>query len=208
MAVREILQLGNPTLRVKCAEARQFGTGELRQLIEDLRDTLYDFKAREGFGRGIAAPQINVTLRVIFTQVTVPVALINPVIIKRSVRLMSLWDDCFSFPDLLVKLNRNHSIEVRYQDEQGQEQTVKAEGALSELLQHEIDHLNGVLAIDRAIDSQHIVYRSEYEKWIKNPPTKVASAEASPPVEASAANETAQAPEQAPDSHEPEPISS
>jgi peptide deformylase len=167
MAVKEILLLGNPTLRVKCAEVKQFDDESLRQLIDDLRDTLYDFKERNGFGRGIAAPQINVTRRVIFTHVEQPRALINPVIIKRSPRLMALWDDCFSFPDLLVKLNRNHSIEVRYHDEQGEERTLTAESALSELLQHEIDHLDGVLAIDRAIDSRHIVLRSEYEKWIK-----------------------------------------
>jgi len=168
MAVREILQLGNPTLRIKCSEIKQFDAEELKQLIGDLRDTLYDFKEHNGFGRGIAAPQIGVKQRVIFTNIDEPLALINPIIVKRSVRQMTLWDDCFSFPNLLVKLNRNHSIEVRYQDEEGKEHTLAAEGGFSELLQHEIDHLNGILAIDRAIGSQYIVYRTEYEKWIKN----------------------------------------
>jgi len=168
MAVREILQLGNPTLRVKCSEVKQFDVEELKQLLDDLRDTLYDFRERNRFGRGIAAPQIGVSQRVIFTHVDEPLALINPVIIKRSVRQITLWDDCFSFPNLLVKLNRNHSIEVRYQDEEGKEHTLAVEDSFSELLQHEIDHLNGILAIDRAIGSQYIVYRAEYEKWIKN----------------------------------------
>ena len=81
---------------------------------------------------------------------------------------MTLWDDCFSFPDLLVKVRRNLSIEVRYQDMQGEKHTLKAGQGLSELLQHEIDHLDGILAIDRAIDSKHIVLRSEYEKWEKD----------------------------------------
>ncbi len=168
MAVKEILQLGNPTLRVKCSEIKQFDAEELKQLIDDLRDTLYDFKEHNGFGRGIAAPQIGVAQRVIFTHVDEPLSLINPIIVKRGVRQMTLWDDCFSFPNLLVKLNRNHSIEVRYQDEEGKEHTLAAEDGFSELLQHEIDHLNGILAIDRAINSQSIVYRTEYEKWIKN----------------------------------------
>jgi peptide deformylase len=168
MAVKEILRLGNPTLRMKCGEVKQFGADEVKPLVDDLRDTLYDFRERNGFGRGIAAPQIGVTQRVIFTRVDEPLALINPVIVKRSVRQMTLWDDCFSFPDLLVKLNRNLSIEVRYQDEEGKECTLAAEGGFSELLQHEIDHLNGVLAIDRAVASQCIVYRAEYEKWLKN----------------------------------------
>lgn len=167
MAVKEILQLGNPSLRMKCNEVRQFGTAELSRLIRDLRDTLYDFKERKGFGRGIAAPQINVMQRVVFTHVHEPLALINPIIIKRSARQISLWDDCFSFPDLLVKLKRNYAIDVRYQNEAGKEQALTAEDGFSELLQHEIDHLDGVLAIDRAIDSHAIVYRAEYERWMR-----------------------------------------
>ena len=79
---------------------------------------------------------------------------------------MTLWDDCFSFPDILVKVNRSLSIDVRYQDEEGKKRTLRAESGLSELLQHEIDHLNGILAIDRAVDSKHIVFRSEYERWV------------------------------------------
>ena len=167
MSVREILQLGNPTLRVKCTPATSFSMEKLSVMVNDLRDTLYDFRSRHGFGRGIAAPQIGVTQRVIFIHIDEPLALVNPVITKRSRKLMTLWDDCFSFPNLLVKVRRNLSIEVRYQDIEGRKQVMKAEDGLSELLQHEIDHINGVLAIDRAIDSKHIVCRSEYEKWVK-----------------------------------------
>lgn len=167
MPVHEILQLGNPTLRAKCNAVKEFDTPEVHSLIADLRDSLYDFKQREGLGRGIAAPQIGVTLRVIFIHIDEPVAMINPVIIKQSKRLFSLWDDCFSFPNLLVKVKRNQKIVVRYHDEMGKRHTLKVEGSLSELLQHEIDHINGILALDRAIDSMHIVFRSEYEKWIK-----------------------------------------
>ena len=165
MSVREILQLGNPTLRVKCEPVKSFGTEKLTSLVNDLRDTLYDFKSRNGFGRGIAAPQIGVTERVIFIHIDEP--LVNPIIIKRSRKQMTLWDDCFSFPNLLVKVRRNLSIEVRYQDVDGRKHTLKAEDGLSELLQHEIDHINGILAIDRAIDSRHIIFRSEYDRWSK-----------------------------------------
>ena len=77
---------------------------------------------------------------------------------------MTLWDDCFSFPDLSVKLKRHLSVDVRYRDAEGKEHTLKARGALAELLQHEIDHVNGVLAIDRAVDSRHIVYTAELKK--------------------------------------------
>jgi len=167
MPVRDILQLGNPLLRVNCSQVESFGTPGLRSIVDDLRDTLQDFRSRNGFGRGIAAPQIGMTQRVIFIHVDKPLALVNPIIKRRSRRLMVLWDDCFSFPNLLVKVKRNLSIEVSYQDMEGTKHRILAEGALSELLQHEIDHINGILAIDRAIDSKHIVFRSEHEKWGK-----------------------------------------
>lgn len=167
MPVHEILQLGNPTLRAKCKPVKMFGTERLNALTADLRDTLYDFRTRNGFGRGIAAPQIGVSERVIFIHVDEPLTLINPLITRHSRRMMTLWDDCFSFPDLLVKVKRSLLIEVRYQDVLGKRRTLKAGEGLSELLQHEIDHLNGVLAVDRALDTKHIVLRSEYEKWVK-----------------------------------------
>ena len=165
MSVRTTLLLGNPLLRTRCTKVREFGGPGLGALVEDLRDTLADFRARRGFGRGIAAPQIGDSRRVIFLQVDGPLALVNPVITRRSRTMMTLWDDCFSFPDLLVKVRRSLSIEVRYQDEIGKRHLLKAEGPLSELLQHEIDHVQGILAVDHAIDSKHIIYRSEYEKW-------------------------------------------
>ncbi|HXF99251.1 MAG TPA: peptide deformylase [Bacteroidota bacterium] len=165
MAVQEILLLGNPLLRKRCRQVRSFGSSELERLIADLRDTLYNFRQRNGFGRGIAAPQIGVSLRVVFIHVDQPLALINPVISRRSKRTFTLWDDCFSFPDLLVKVRRHYSIEVSYKDEEGNKRVLKAAGAISELLQHEIDHINGILAVDRAISSKDIVLRSEWQRW-------------------------------------------
>ncbi len=169
MAVREILQLGNPGLRVRCTPVKAAGNGSLRELVDDLRDTLHDFRARNGFGRGIAAPQIGSDKRVIFVEIDSPMELINPAIVRRSRKMMTLWDDCFSFPTLLAKVRRNLTVDVRYQDLGGKRHTLHAEGPLSELLQHEIDHIDGILAIDRAIDSKHIVYRSEYEKHPGHP---------------------------------------
>lgn len=164
MATKPILMLGNPLLRETCTPVRSFQPGHLEQLAGDLRDTLDDFRHRNGFGRGIAAPQIGVTERLIFIDVGAPLAMVNPQIVRRSRRKMTLWDDCFSFPDLMVKVKRHLAISMRYQDLQGRTHTLDADGALSELLQHEIDHINGILAIDRAIDSRHIAYRSELQK--------------------------------------------
>jgi peptide deformylase len=164
MSVRPVLLLGNPRLRGTCARVKEFNTDGLRALVGDLADTLRDFRQRHGFGRGIAAPQVGETLRVVFINVDGPLALVNPRIVRSSAQMMTLWDDCFSFPDLAVKLRRHLSVEVQYRDMEGKQHLLKARGALSELLQHEIDHVNGILALDRAIDSKHIVYASELEK--------------------------------------------
>lgn len=165
MAVREILRLGHPALRYRATRVHSFGLGGLSALVRDLTDTLENFRTLHGFGRGIAATQIGAPQRVVVIHGERPQALINPVIVRRSRKQMTLWDDCFSLPDLLVKVRRSLSVDVRYQDMEGRRHTLHAEGALAELLQHEIDHLDGILTIDRAIDSRHIVYKSEYERW-------------------------------------------
>jgi peptide deformylase len=76
-----------------------------------------------------------------------------------------MWDDCMSFPDLVVRVKRNRSICIEYQNEQGVNRVWDTQGiAEAELLQHEIDHLDGILAIDRAIEKTDIIYKSEYNK--------------------------------------------
>jgi peptide deformylase len=164
MAIKEILLLGNPVLRKKCTIVKNTDEPSIRQTIADLTDTLDNFHRRKGFGRGIAAPQIGATNRILVINIDRPMALINPKIVSRSKTLMTLWDDCFSFPDILVKLNRHSTVTVEYTDVDGTKHRLNAKGGLSELLQHEIDHLDGILAIDRAIDSKHIILRSEYDK--------------------------------------------
>ena len=164
MSVRPVLLLGNPLLRAVCVRVRQYNTPELLALVRDMADTLHDFRRRNGFGRGIAASQIGDRRRVVFIDIDGPLAMVNPEIIRSSRQMMTLLDDCFSFPDLAVKLKRHLSVEVRYRDPEGKEHSLKARGALSELLQHEIDHVNGTLALDRAVDSRHIVYKSELER--------------------------------------------
>jgi peptide deformylase len=170
MPSKEIALLGNPILRKKCSPVKDVRSTEIRACITDLSDTLAEFRARNGFGRGISAPQISVGKQVVYTNFEYQGALINPKITQRSKRTFTLWDDCFSFPDILVKVERSYSISVSFLDEQGERKTLKAMGALAELLQHEIDHLHGILAIDRAVDSRHIVLRSEFNKLSQNRP--------------------------------------
>ncbi len=165
MAIRTIRLLGDPVLRVRCRAIPRSARNDREKLARDLRDTLADFRSRRGFGRGIAAPQIGSPVRAIYVDPQIGGPLFNPRIVRHSRRTFKLWDDCFSFPDLLVCVRRHHSIEVAYEDAEGHRHRVKATGALSELLQHEIDHLDGVLAIDRAIDRKHIILRSELDRF-------------------------------------------
>jgi peptide deformylase len=170
MPAKEILLLGNPLLLQKCAIVEDLRSTEILSTIQDLNDTLAEFRRSHGFGRAIAAPQIGVLRRIIFVRMQ-PTgfcgALINPTITWFSPEKITLWDDCFSFPDLLVQVERATAITVEYIDEGEQKQEIRAEGDLSELLQHEIDHLNGILAIQRAVHPQAFSMRTEWEKFWK-----------------------------------------
>jgi peptide deformylase len=134
-------------------------------VFQDLRDTLHEFRRTHGFGRGISAVQIGELQRLIYIEFEGAAYRIrNPVYEYQSPEKFRLWDDCFSFPDLLVWLERSVTVRVRYEGEDGSEQRMEAAGALSELLQHEIDHLDGVLAIDRALDRNSLATREEHTR--------------------------------------------
>ena len=165
MAVLPILLLGDPRLRRVCRELTDFADPELHAAFGDLTDTLVDFQRRHGFGRAIAAPQIGVDRRFIaMDPAHGPPLVVNPEITWRSGESMTLWDDCMSFPDLLVRLRRSRSISLRYQDATGAaHRWDELEPGTAELLQHEIDHLDGVLAVDRALDREAIVLRRVFE---------------------------------------------
>ena len=160
MPVREILLLGNPELWRPSSPVISVNSREIRELIGDLSATLDNFREQNGFGRGIAAPQIGVGRRMIFLNVGESFPLINPTITRASREMMELWDDCFSIPDLMIRVRRHVEVDVSYTDDRGAQRVMKASGALSELLQHEIDHLNGILATDRAIDGRSFAMRN------------------------------------------------
>jgi peptide deformylase len=119
------------------------------------------FRAKHGWGRGIAAPQIGVMKRIVYLHVEEPWLIINPIMANASSELMEVWDDCMSFPDLLVRLHRHRSLDLTYRDEQWAEHTIHVDGLISELLQHEMDHLDGTLAVSRAIDASSFALQSQ-----------------------------------------------
>lgn len=168
MAIRTVLQLGDPRLREKAERVVDARDAEIGALIEDLKDTLAHWRAETGYGRGIAAPQLGVMKRVVFLKLPgePPWALINPEIVARSPEKITVWDGCLSFLSIFMQVERNREITVRYQDVGGEWREVKAgeERDLSELLQHEIDHLDGILCIDRVKNVKTICTREEFEK--------------------------------------------
>jgi len=161
MAVRDILLLGNPRLYEVCLPAAPNELAGLTGIVEDLHDSLIDFRTRFGRGRAIAAPQIGVAKRLVYMNIDEPVVFINPVIDVTSAKTFELWDDCMSFPDLLVKVRRHCNCRVIYRDLGWNERSLLLSDSLAELLQHECDHLNGVLAVARAVDSRAFALRSQ-----------------------------------------------
>ncbi|HEX4954372.1 MAG TPA: peptide deformylase [Thermoanaerobaculia bacterium] len=165
MPVRPILQLGNPALREVSQPVADPTVPALAALVQDLADTLAHWRSTTGYGRGIAAPQIGVLERVVFLNLGEPWPLVNPEIVAVSEEKVVVWDGCLSFLSVFLQVERHCRITVRYQDLEGARHQVEAgpERDLAELLQHEIDHLDGILAIDRIVDLKTLVTREEFE---------------------------------------------
>lgn len=172
MALREIVQLGNPLLRQRCAPVTDPGATAIRELAQDLSDTLAHWRKHTGYGRGIAAPQIGVLQRVIFLRLPGEPAwpMINPEIVWQSEEKVVVWDACLSFLSIFMKVERSAQIRVRWQDFSGvwHETEAGPEKDLAELLQHEIDHLDGILAVDRMTDIKTLCTREEFERRFRD----------------------------------------
>ncbi len=144
--ILDIRLFGDPVLREKCAPITELDT-EIRRLIDDLHETMY-----HADGVGLAAPQVGVPLRVFVYDVrdpdVSPGVLVNPEIIEAE---GSVRDDegCLSLPGLSEIVERNESILVRGLGDDGEPVEFRAEGILSRCIQHESDHLDGVLFLDR-----------------------------------------------------------
>jgi peptide deformylase len=151
---RDILLLGNPKLYEVSTPVDESELSQLAPVIQDLHDTLMAYRKRHHAGRAIAAPQIGIQKRLLYMYIDQPTVFINPELFFIGEEKMEVLDDCMSFPNLLVKVKRHQKISIHYRDLHWQAQTMTLEGDLSELLQHEYDHLDGILATMRAIDNQ------------------------------------------------------
>ena len=163
--------------------SRSSSSSHLIDEVFALTSVLEDFRIEHGFGRAVAAPQIGLHYRIIainlpashlvFNSDSVEIQknskgtflMFNPDIYWRSDETFTLWDDCMSFPDLLVRVRRHLSISLKWIDVNGCEHVWdRVPQDVSELLQHEIDHLDGILATSRAASKQDIIQKEDYVK--------------------------------------------
>ena len=152
--VREILKLGDPALYEKSTKITEADLVLLSGWVCDLHDTLLDYRKTYGAGRAIAAPQIGIRKRLIYMLTDREYVFINPVITFPDKETYEVMDDCMSFPGLCVRVKRHRRIAISYLDGNMQPQQMRLEGDCSELLQHEYDHLDGILATMRATDDK------------------------------------------------------
>lgn len=156
----DLLLLGDPRLYETCEPVRKEELPEVKDWVADLDNVMREIRAKYNFGRAIAAPQLGVMKRLIYMNIDRPVVLINPEFTFLSDEMFEVWDDCMSFPNLLVKVNRHKKATIKYLDENWEPQEMELENDLSELLQHEYDHLDGILCTMRAIDDKSFKWRS------------------------------------------------
>ena len=146
MAILRILEVPNPILKRPAAPVDSIDDA-VRRLLDDMLETMYAAP-----GIGLAAPQVGVSKRLVVVDVSeaknTPLRLINPRLTWKSDRLVVAEEGCLSLPEQYAEVKRPEAVEVAYLDEHGEARTLKAEGLLARCLQHEIDHLDGILFID------------------------------------------------------------
>ncbi|MSR22202.1 MAG: peptide deformylase [Gemmatimonadetes bacterium] len=164
MSAREIVLLGDPILRARAAAVGSFDD-ELRELVRDMFDTMYSAE-----GAGLAAPQVGVGIRVIVAEIVeegvapVRVVLVNPEIVETSDEIDRDSEGCLSIPGVSEVVARPASVTVQGLDPTGSPVRVEAGGLLARVLQHEVDHVNGVLFIDRLTPLKRRILLQKYRK--------------------------------------------
>jgi peptide deformylase len=162
MSVRDLRYMGDAVLR---QEASPIGalTEEVRRLIEDMFDTMY---AEDGVG--LAAPQVGVSLRVIVVDTrdpeVAPFALVNPEIVEASDDTERGEEGCLSIPGLKEMVERSYAVRVEGLSRDGERVVIEAEGFLARVLQHEVDHLDGILFVDRVSPLKRKLLLSRWQK--------------------------------------------
>jgi peptide deformylase len=166
MSILKIYEYPDPVLRKKTVKVTAFDE-ELTKLVEDMTDTMYDAP-----GIGLAAPQIGRSVKLIVVDTTVQIdgekeymSMVNPEIIAHE-GIQLDEEGCLSVPELTANVKRYKRITVSYQNLEGHTQEFSSEGRFSVVLQHEIDHLNGILFLDHLSSLKRGLYKKKVKKWL------------------------------------------
>ena len=168
-----IAQLGNSVLRQTARPIGQSIDRDLQQLIDDMLHVL-----KESKGVGIAAPQVSESVRLLIVAsapnarypnapAMEPTAILDPKILAVSDQIVSDWEGCLSVPGIRGWVPRHHSVDVEYTDRSGQIQKQKLSGFVARIFQHELDHLDGLVFLDRLESNRDIITEQEYLKLMK-----------------------------------------
>ena len=174
MAEQKILKLGNPNLRKEALEYPPdwLGSHSFEKLLLDMRETL-----RASGGIGLAAPQINILYRVVVIDIVNPntrygtielspfEVYINPKIYILEKETEGFWEGCLSMPGMMGYVERPKKIRIDYLNRKGEPKSKVAQGFLSTVFQHEFDHLDGILYVDRISDPKLFSFEDEYKEF-------------------------------------------
>jgi len=177
MPVRSIVRLGHPALRTptRPVEVEELSSSEIQELIDDMFETML-----EAGGVGLAAPQVGVSLQLFVYAVVDPDSdkplgdgekpelreLINPALSPAAGELIYDWEGCLSIPDLRGLVPRHPIVRVHALDRQGNSLDYRSEGYEARIVQHEYDHLNGVVFLDRMRDFRSLAFGAEWEEFL------------------------------------------
>jgi len=168
MSVRPIVRLGHPALRTPAqpVDLSRIADPEVQSLIDDMVETM-----TEANGVGLAAPQVGEEVQIFVYQASIPPEIplhvvINPMITPRPGDLVYDWEGCLSIPDLRGLVPRHPGVRVRGLDREGRPLDFMASGFEARIVQHEFDHLNGVIFLDRMRDLHSLAYFEEWERYM------------------------------------------
>ncbi|MCH7742252.1 MAG: peptide deformylase [Proteobacteria bacterium] len=174
MAVQTVIRMGHPTLRLiaKPYPVDDIGSSAFLRLIQNMRETLH----AQG-GIGLAAPQIDVSTQVAVIEIEntstrygeldrIPFSVfVNPVISVADGEIAGYWEGCLSVPGLMGYVERYQHVQIDYLDEAGTAQSVEYQGFIATVIQHELDHLQGKLYVDRMKDPTQFAFDEEYQAY-------------------------------------------
>ena len=193
MAIRKVARLGHPVLRSPCRELSEaeICSASVRRLVHDMKETMHEYG-----GVGLAAPQVHESVRLVLIEFAddserYDLDAEQPLLVIFNARVTVLdetpfgfWEGCLSVPNMRGYVERPAKVQIDYLDEHAQPKTTVAEGFLATVFQHELDHLEGILYVDKISDPTKFAFMEEYSRYHVPPREEPENPEGSEDAEA------------------------